>query len=97
MFCYQTRKWIAAMAAAIEGIDVLVFSGGIGANAAVVRQRVCEDLDWMGLTIDPQANATKGELCISAPASRVMIFALPTDEEFVMAATVRDILALQSP
>ncbi len=88
MFCYQTRKWVAAMAAALEGIDVLVFSGGIGANAPVIRQRICEDLDWMGLTIDTQANATKGELCISAPGSKVMIFALPTDEESVMAATV---------
>jgi acetate kinase len=87
LFCYQARKHIAAMAAALEGVDVIVFSGGIGSNSVQIRQRICEDLEWLGLTLDPQANAG-GEPCISAPASKVMAFALPTDEEAVMAEIV---------
>ena len=84
IFCYQARKWIGALAAALEGLDVLVFTGGIGEHSAVLRQRICDDLDWMGVTLDPQANRM-GEPCVSAPASKIMVFAIPTDEEREMA------------
>ncbi len=84
MFCYSVRKGIGALAAALEGVDVLVFTGGIGANSPVLRQRICDDLDWVGVTLDMGANA-HGEPCISAPRSKVTAFALPTDEERVMA------------
>ena len=87
MFCQEARKHAAAMAAAMQGIDVLVLSGGIGANAPVIRQRICEDLDWLGIAFNPAANAA-GELCISAPHSKVLVFAIPTDEERVMAGIV---------
>jgi acetate kinase len=87
IFCHEARKHAAAMAASLQGIDILVMSGGIGANAPAIRQRICEDLDWMGIAFDPVANAA-GELCISAPHSRVMVFAIPTDEEQAMAGIV---------
>jgi acetate kinase len=83
-FCYSVRKWIGALAAALEGIDVLVFTGGIGEHSQIIRQRICDDLDWLGVTLDMGANV-HGEQCISAPTSKVLVFALATDEELVMA------------
>jgi acetate kinase len=84
VFCYQARKWIGALTAALEGVDVLVFTGGIGEHSAILRQRICDQLDWLGVTLDPAANRGADQ-CISAPSSKVMVFALPTDEEREMA------------
>jgi acetate kinase len=89
MFCYSVRKGIAAMAGALQGLDLLVFSGGIGAHAYQLRARICEDLDWLGVSFDPDANRSS-DLCISAPTSKVMVLAMATDEEAFMAGVVME-------
>jgi acetate kinase len=87
LFCYQTRKWIAAMAAALEGLDTLVFSGGIGENAPVIRERCCRGLEFLGVELDGTANA-RGEAVISATGSRVAVRIIPTDEEMMIVRAV---------
>ena len=94
-FCYSVRKWIGALAAVLEGVDVLVFTGGIGEHSQIIRQRICDDLDWLGVTLDMGANV-HGEQCISAPQSKVLVFALATDEEQVMAEIVVRLLSTSS-
>ena len=84
LFCYQARKWIGAYAAALGGLDTLVFAGGIGENAPLVRARICEGLDFLGLRLDDQLN-TDNSPRISRAASRVNVRVIPTDEEIVLA------------
>ena len=91
MFCLSVRKGIAAMAASLQGLDLLVFSGGIGAHAALLRARICEDLDYMGILFDADANRSS-DLCISAPTSKIMVLAMETDEEAFMAETVLSLM-----
>ncbi len=83
-FCYQARKWIGAYTAALGGLDALVFSGGIGENAAEVRARICRDLSYLGIRIDPIRNATDGRV-ISSDTGPVSVFVIPTDEEVMIA------------
>jgi acetate kinase len=87
LFCYQARKWIGAFAAALEGLDTIVFSGGIGENAAVVRARVCDGLRFLGVELDAALNASNAPL-ISAGASRVAVRVIRTDEEVMIARSV---------
>jgi acetate kinase len=91
LFCYQVRKWIGAFAAALGGLDTLVFAGGIGEHAAPVRARVCEGLDFLGLAVDASRNAAHARL-ISADVSRVAVRVIPTDEEQMMAQLVVGVL-----
>jgi acetate kinase len=91
LFCYQTRKWIGAFAAALGGLDILVFAGGIGENAPVIRARICEDLGFLGLQLDRTRNAA-GEPVISADASRVQVRVIRTDEELMIAKAVQQVL-----
>lgn len=84
LFCYRIRREIGSLAAALGGLDALVFTGGIGEHAAPVRERVCAGLDWLGLEIDPAANAAGAER-ISAAGSRVDALVLPTNEEWMIA------------
>jgi acetate kinase len=72
------------LAAALGGLDAFVFTAGIGENSAVIRARIAEKLEWLGLTIDPAANAAHA-LRISRPQSRVAVLAVPTDEELMIA------------
>lgn len=89
LFCYQAKKWIGAFAAALGGLETLVFSAGIGENAPSVRSRICEGLDFLGLELDPARNAANARV-ISTDASRVTVRIIPTDEEQMIArATVR--------
>jgi acetate kinase len=92
VFCYQVKKWIGAFAAAMGGLDALVFSGGIGENAPPIRQRICEGLGFLGIELDEARNAAN-ENEISALASRVGVWVIPTDEEQVIAETVRSLLS----
>ena len=89
-YVYSVVKETGALAACLGGIDSLVFTAGIGERAAVVRGRICRELGWLGIEIDPRANETH-ERCISLPASRVQVWVIPTDEESIIA---RDALAL---
>lgn len=87
LFCYQLKKWIGAFAAALDGLDTLVFSGGIGERAPVVRARTCEGLGFLGIRLDEGRNAAN-EGVISAAASKVEVRVIPTDEERIIAESV---------
>jgi acetate kinase len=93
LFCYQVKKWIGAFAAALGGLDTLVFAGGIGENSPAVRARVCDGLGFLGMEIEEKRNAAN-ECVISAPASRVSIRIIRTDEELMIAKTVCRLLGL---
>ena len=93
LFCYQAKKWIGAFAAALGGLDTLVFAGGIGENAPKVRARICDGLGFLGIELDEKRNATN-EGAISAAASRVAVRVIRTDEELMIARTVCSVLGL---
>jgi acetate kinase len=92
VFCYQVRKYIGAFAAALDGIDTLVFTGGIGENAAPIRWRICEALVFLGIRLDAALNTRNAGL-ISTPESKVSVRVIRTDEEVVVAKHARDVLA----
>jgi acetate kinase len=85
LFCYRAAREAGAMIAAMEGLDAVAFSGGIGENAPAIRARVCDKLAWLGVALDPAANAA-GAVVLSAPNSRVLVLRTPADEERVLAA-----------
>jgi len=84
LFVYRTVREIGAMAACLGGLDGLVFTAGIGERAPVIRARICHELAWLGIALDPAANAS-GEGCITAPASRVAAWVIRTDEAQMIA------------
>lgn len=89
LFCHTLLREIGAMAAALGGVDALVFTGGIGEHAAVVRARVCEQLGWLGVDFDAAANAA-GSSVLTSPQSPARVWVIPTNEELVIARhTVR--------
>ena len=91
MFCYQLRKQIGAMAAALEGIDTLVFTGGIGEHDAELRWEVCRGLRHLGIEIDSQRNAANGDP-ISSAGSKCMVRVIPTNEDLVIVRHTRAIV-----
>jgi len=93
-FCYQARRHLAALTAALGGLDRIVFTGGIGANASQVRQMICNGLDYLGVALDAERNKG-GDRVISAENSPVVVEAFATDEELMIARHVRDVLAAQ--
>jgi acetate kinase len=93
LFCYQVRKFIGAMAAALGGIETLVFSGGIGENAPEIRARVCDGLDFLGVRLDPGRNA-RSEALISDAGAPCGVRVIRTDEEVMIARTVALVLGL---
>jgi acetate kinase len=95
LFCYQVKKWIGAFAAALGGLDTLVFAGGIGENAPAVRARICDGLGFLGIELEEKRNAAS-EGVISAAVSRVVARVIRTDEELTIAKTVCRILGLGS-
>src|SRR5208283_3554663 len=95
LFCYQVKKWIGSFAAALGGVDTLVFTGGIGENAPVIRARICDGLGFLGIGLEEKQNVANADL-ISANASRVAVRVIRTDEEWMIANTVCRILGLTS-
>jgi acetate kinase len=91
LFCYQAKKWTGAFAAALGGLDTLVFAGGIGENAPTVRARICDGLEFLGIQLDDKRNAA-AEAVISTDASRVAVRVIRTDEELMIARSVLSIL-----
>ena len=91
MFCYHTKRWICSLAGALEGLDTLVFSGGIGENLAEIRTRICTGLGFIGIELDPTQNATHADV-ISSPDSRVVVRVIRTDEELVIAQNVARVM-----
>ena len=93
LFCYQAKKWIGSFAAALGGLDTLVFAAGIGENAPVVRQRICEGLGFLGVELNPRRNA-KNAPVISPDAGRVKVRIINTNEELMIARSVARVLKL---
>jgi acetate kinase len=84
LYLYRIRRELGSLAAALQGIDALVFTAGIGENSAVLRERICRDAAWLGVELDPGANADGGPR-ISTAASRVSAWVVSTNEELMIA------------
>jgi acetate kinase len=90
LFCYQAKKWIGAYAAALGGVDTLVFAGGIGENAPLIRARICAGLDFLGIRLERKRNS-KNAPVISGRSDGVTVRVIPTDEERMIARSVVEV------
>jgi acetate kinase len=96
LFCYQVKKWIGSFAAALGGLDTLVFAAGIGENAPLIRERICDGLGFLGIELNQKRNAKNAPL-ISPDAGRVKVRVIRTDEELMIARSVTRLLSLGTP
>ncbi len=87
LFCYHAKKWLGSFAAVLGGVDTVVFAGGIGENAPLIRERICENLGFLGIELDQERN-TKNAALISPDAARVRLRVVRTDEELMIARSV---------
>jgi acetate kinase len=86
MYFYRIKKYIGAYAAAMGGVDAIVFTGGVGENGPETREAICEGLEYMGVEFNKETNSVRGKLAdLSMPSSRVKVFVIPTNEELVIA------------
>ncbi|MDD2716964.1 MAG: acetate kinase [Candidatus Wallbacteria bacterium] len=92
IYCYRIRKYLGAYAAAMGGLDVVVFTAGVGENSPVTRAMVCENLEFLGLKIDKTVNNARGFVKFSTPDSRVSVYAIPTNEELVIGRDTKRIV-----
>jgi len=95
LFCYQAKKWIGSFAAALGGLDTLVFAGGIGENAPLIRERICNGLGFLGIELNQKRNTNNAPL-ISPDAGRVKVRVIRTDEELMIARSATRVLDLGS-
>jgi acetate kinase len=95
LFCYHAKKAIGSLAAALGGLDTLAFSAGIGEHSSIVRARICEGLEFLGIVIDPTRNET-GEAIISTESSNVTVRVIHTDEESEIARSVAKVIEAES-
>ena len=88
IYCYRVKKYIGSYIAALGGLDILIFTGGVGENADNIRKEICSDLEYLGIEIDEQKNkGTRGkEMIISKDNQKVKVIIVPTDEEFMIAS-----------
>jgi len=93
LFCYQVKRWIGSFAAALGGLDALVFAGGIGENAPLIRERICDGLGFLGIELDRKRNAANAAL-ISPDDGRVKTRVIRTDEELMIARSVTRVVDL---
>jgi len=92
-FCYEVAKYVGAYAAALNGLDVLTFTAGVGENDCAVRAAICDYLGFMGVKIDPELNKKRGqELCISTADSAVQVWVVPTNEELMIAQDTAELV-----
>jgi len=84
LFVYRTGREIDSLAAALGGLDALVFTGGIGEHSVIIRAKVCDQVKWLGLELDDSANEA-GATCISTPGSKLSAWVVPTDENLMIA------------
>ena len=92
-FCYEVAKYVGAYAAALNGLDVLTFTAGVGENDCAVRADVCEYLGYLGVKLDPELNSKRGkEMVISAPDSKVQVWVVPTNEELMIAQDTAELV-----
>jgi acetate kinase len=93
MFIYRVKKYIGAYAAAMNGVDVLVFTGGIGENDAYIRGEIIKGLTYLGIEFDASKNAVRGEEAILSTAdSKVKVCVIPTDEEWMIASDAQTLI-----
>lgn len=94
MYSYKIKKFIGAYVAAMNGLDLLIFTAGVGENDFNARKMICSEMEYMGIEIDTQVNhgARGKDLVISKPSSRVKVMVVTTDEEFVIAADTQSIV-----
>jgi acetate kinase len=95
LFVYRIRRELGSLVAALEGLDALVFTGGIGEHAAPIRARVCQDAQWLGIRLNADANRTGGPK-ISTDDSAVSVWVIPTDEDLMIARHTYDLITLRS-
>jgi acetate kinase len=95
LYCYRIRREMGSLAAALGGLDAIVFTAGIGENSASIRERVCRDAGWLGVELDDAANA-KGGPGIGAAGSRVSVWSIPTNEELMIARHTRRVIATRA-
>ncbi len=95
LFCYSARKHIGALAAAMGGLDILVFTGGIGENSAIIRNRICEELGFLGVALDHRLNLCNQEI-ISSEKSQVSVYMMKTNEELVIARHTQNMIKLNN-
>jgi acetate kinase len=93
LFCYQVKKYIGGFAAALGGLDTLVFSGGIGEHSPAIRSRICSGLNFLGIKFDEKRNAGN-EAVISADNSQVVVRVVHTDEEWMIAKTTCQVMGI---
>ena len=94
VFCYRVAKYVGSYVAAMNGVDAIAFTAGIGENVGLVREKICSYLGYLGITLDAEANAKSGDDCvISAADSKVKVAVIPTNEEL---AICRETVALVS-
>ncbi len=92
-FYYEVAKYVGAYAAAMNGIDVLTFTAGVGENGSSTRQAICDYLGFLGVKIDPEKNQLRGqEVCISTPDSKVQVWVIPTNEELMIAQDTAELV-----
>src|SRR5215203_5797312 len=91
LFCYQAKKFLGALAAALGGLDTLVFTGGIGEHSATVRERACEGLEFLGVRLDPDGNSAHARV-VSSNGSAVTVRVVPTDEDLMVARHTRRLI-----
>ncbi len=93
MFIYRVQRYIGAYTAAMNGLDVLVFTAGIGENSITMREEICKNMDFFGITIDPEKNNIRGEIKeISQDSGRVKVYVVPTNEELMIARETKAIV-----
>lgn len=93
MYCYRIKSYIGSYIAAMNGVDAIVFTAGIGENSAITRYGVCKDMESLGIIIDENKNNVRGKLTeISSDNSKVKIYLIPTNEELVIARDTQDLL-----
>jgi len=98
LYVYRICRELGSLAAALGGLDAIVFTAGIGENSAALRERICRDAAWLGVTLDPDANGRAREAArISAADSRVAAWVIPTNEELMIARHTRAVIAVSRP
>ena len=86
VFCYRVAKYVGSYVAAMNGVDAIAFTAGIGENVCIVREKVCAYLGYLGVELNKEANAIRGEeITISTPDSKVKVMVVPTNEELAIA------------
>ena len=94
MFSYWVAKVAGSYVAAMNGVDAVIFTAGVGENGVSTRKDICSYLGYLGIEINDEANAKRGQdIMISTPDSKVKVFVIPTNEELVIARDTRDIIA----